>query len=88
MGWMGWDGIYLRQLGTLEHLAVLKIRRKAKLTFVRFFISNFSLSFVFFINFAGCLVDCFLKKVIKLFLQNCCSIENLENENFDIALFG
>ena len=26
MGWDGWDGwIYLRQLGTLEHLAVLKI---------------------------------------------------------------
>ena len=25
MGWDGMDGIYLRQLGTLEHLAVLKM---------------------------------------------------------------
>ena len=28
-GWMGLDGIYLRQLGTLEHLAVLKTMRQA-----------------------------------------------------------
>ena len=24
---IGWDGIYLRQLGTLEHLAVLKTQK-------------------------------------------------------------
>ena len=31
MGWMGWDGMgYLRWLGTLEHLAVLKIEIENK----------------------------------------------------------